>query len=86
MSNPYGHKHQRLRRLWQAELTRLGSLPCGCGCGKRIKAGEPFDLGHGVAVMHGGDGTDSRPEMPGHNRANGARLKNGRGAASEDWW
>ena len=90
MTKPqYGGAHQARRKAWKAELRRLGTVPCGCGCGQPIRDGEPFDLGHGIAHTHGGDGTDSRPEIPGHNRGNGARIANERRrrqAKRDDWW
>ena len=83
----YGWEHRARRKAWEAELRRLGSVPCRCGCGAVINDGDPWDLGHGVAVAHGGDGTDSAPEVPGHNRAGGAAITNAAAlGASRDWW
>jgi hypothetical protein len=42
--NPYGNTHQ-LRRRGIAPLVEAGLVNCA-RCGKRIKPGDPWDLGH----------------------------------------
>jgi hypothetical protein len=42
--NPYGHAHQ-LRRRGIASLVTAGLVNCA-RCGKRIKPGDEWDLGH----------------------------------------
>ena len=40
----YGNSHQKRRKAW-APVVALGHVPCR-RCGKRIKPGQPWDLGH----------------------------------------
>ncbi len=85
MAKPqYGADHQRRRSAWTAELTRTGGRRCACRgqcrrhagrCREWITAGSTWDLGHGVASVDGGDGSDSEPMCTGCNRAEGNRLR-----------
>lgn len=72
----YGAAHRAMRRQWQDTLDAGHTVTCA-RCGKRIYAGEAWDLGH----------TDDRkawtgPEHPRCNRRaggqNGARVSNTR--------
>ena len=42
--NGYGNAHQRLRAAW-APTVALGRTVCW-RCGRRIRVGQPWDLGH----------------------------------------
>ncbi len=87
MAKPqYGAAHQARRREWARILREQGALPCRCGCGELIHDGEPWDLGHGAAHAHGGDGRDSAPEIPGHNRGQGNAIATHKANNSRDWW
>ena len=58
-----------LRRAWAARLP----LPCACGCGTEVKAGDPFDLEHDPPRALGGTRVIG-VIVPNHNRSAGARL------------
>jgi hypothetical protein len=73
----YGTEHQRLRRQLRATVD-LGLAVCW-RCGSRIKAGEPWDLGH-----DDDDRTRYRgPEHLGCNRGAGGRRANQRRARAD---
>ena len=99
MAKPqYGAAHRRRRADWAAELTRTGGRRCACRgqcrhhqgrCREWITAGSTWDLGHGVASIDGGDGTDSEPMCRRCNRGEGNRLRRSvrvEKPSSEDWW
>ena len=83
----YGAAHRARRRAWEVELARLGAISCGCGCGQTIRHGDTWQLGHGVAHIHGGDGTDSTPWTVTCNARDGQRIgdQRKRVPASRDW-
>lgn len=95
MAKPqYGADHTRRRRAWERELRRTGGRQCACRgqCGHHkgqcqtwITPDNPWDLMHGTAHTHGGDGTDSQPGCPPCNRAEGGHLAH-QHPSSEDWW
>ncbi len=78
---------------YRAALTHwerhMRSHPWTCRrCGHTIVAGDrtAWDLGHGTAAKHGGNG-GFEPEHRACNRAGGARLGNSASiGASGDWW
>lgn len=88
MADPqYGAAHRARRRAWETELARLGTITCGCGCGKTIHHGDTWQLGHGIAHIHGGDGTDSTPWTVTCNTQDGQRIgdQRKRTPASRNW-
>jgi hypothetical protein len=73
-TNPYDAAHQRERADWNRELTATGPRPCP-RCNQPVypdqlahlnRDGRPFDLGHQVDVVNGGQG----PKLPEHNCCN----------------
>lgn len=68
-----GAEHQRRRREWQAHLEVNGPVECR-RCHQPVYATDVWDLGHGVALAHGGDGSDSMPEHARCNRRAGQRM------------
>jgi len=93
MADPaYGYRHQRSRAAWDAELQRSGPvacrrcrLPVHCDRDRHLNTdGAKFDLGHGVSVKAGGDGSDSTPEHRACNRRAAAAMTNAP-RASRDW-
>lgn len=67
----YGRKHQEQRKQW-APLVATGTVRCA-RCGKKIKRGQPWDLGHtdDRASYHG-------PEHTSCNRSAAAVMGNDR--------
>lgn len=63
MESMYGVRHRRRRQQW-APVVATGKVDCA-RCGKRIRAGEPWDLGHD-------DADPSRYVGPEHARCNRA--------------
>lgn len=96
MAKPqYGAAHQRRRREWAAEISRLGAVQCGClgqcrrhqgPCPTTITPTSRWHLGHGLADTLGGDGSDSTPWCVTCNETDGGRLSRTRTASSGDWW
>ncbi len=79
MSDPYGAQHKARRAAWAKHLRTIGPVLCRKeGCGRLVHAnpadnwdGAPWQLGHGTAAHHGGDGTDSAPEHRSCNTSEG---------------
>lgn len=75
----YGHAHQRLRARW-ARLVAAGIVVCARpNCGRLIKPGEPWDLGHADQDRSVYTG----PEHRACNRATAGRRP--RRASSRPW-
>lgn len=71
--NGYGPEHQRRRKAWQSHLETIGPVECR-RCHQPVRASDKWDLGHGVALANGGDGSDSRPEHATCNRRAGQQM------------
>ena len=56
-----------------AHLQTIGPVECR-RCHRLVHADDQWDLGHGVALAHGGDGSDSWPEHAACNRRAGQRM------------
>ena len=97
MADPqYRGEHLRRRRAWQTAIQAAGGEQCHCvdacrhhagRCPVVIRPGDAWDLSHHVAVIHGGDGTDSAPRCARCNRSEGADIGNARRLqpASRNW-
>jgi hypothetical protein len=72
----YGAEHQRIRRSL-AGIVAMGEMTCA-RCGRRIRAGEPWDLGHV-------DGDRSRYAGPEHRRCNRATALHVERRTSRAW-
>jgi|SRR5580658_4143723 5-methylcytosine-specific restriction protein A len=46
------------RRVYLRVWDRFGGV-CQCGCGRKITAGEPWNLDHVIAVINGGRNVES---------------------------
>jgi 5-methylcytosine-specific restriction enzyme A len=46
------------RRVYLRVWDRFGGV-CQCGCGRKITAGEPWNLDHVIAVINGGPNRES---------------------------
>lgn len=87
--------HPQRRAAWLRHLATRGPVQCGCPgdchhhtgqCTVVIHEGDAFHLGHGIALVHGGDGTDSTPWCIPCNLRAAAWLTNHPTHASRDWW
>jgi hypothetical protein len=63
---------KRLRATWAAAIA-TGRVDCW-RCGQRIDAGQPWDLGHRVAVRLGGSDEHVHPEHRRCSRSAGGEL------------
>lgn len=69
----YDRDHREERANWQALID--AGHPVNCWrCKKRIHPGTPWDLGHIVDLVLGGDKRRRLPEHVGCNRSAGAAL------------
>lgn len=74
MGNPaYDYSHRKERANWQALLDAGHPIRCP-RCGKPIRKGQPWDLGHVVDLVLGGNPKARRPEHASCNRQAGAVL------------
>lgn len=97
MASPqYDYQHQLERKAANGRLETLGPIPCR-RCGQPVhcdaqrhlnRDGRKFELGHGVAHINNGDGSDKQPEHAYCNEAAGGRLARARQRATRatrDW-
>lgn len=94
MAQPqYGADHVRRRKAWQHQLETTGPVICGHeGCGRLVYAnpalnydGATWQLGHGVAHHHGGNGQDSWPEHRKCNEGDGHRIATTKPLKTYEW-
>lgn len=94
MADPqYGPAHQARRAAWGRHLREVGPVLCRKpGCGRLVHAvpalnwdGKPWQLGHGVAARHGGNGEDSAPEHHTCNESEGYAISQDAGLNVYRW-
>ena len=87
--------HPQRRAAWERRLRTIGPVACGCQgeclthvgqCTEIITADDDWHLGHGVAVAHGGDGSDSVPWSSLCNHRAAPAKTNNPTKASRHWW
>lgn len=85
--------HPQRKKAWAARLA-AGPVVCGSpDCDRLVYAdaalnydGRTWHLGHGRALKHGGDGSDSTPWHATCNLRDAAALTNHPVRVSRDWW
>lgn len=94
MAQPqYGAEHKARREAWDKHLRTIGPVMCRHdGCGRLVYAdpamnwdGKVWQLGHGLAVKHGGDGRDSAPEHATCNQGQGHLISLSDGLVVREW-
>lgn len=94
MADPqYGRDHQRRRAEWVRLIDETGPVLCGkVGCDRLVHNdpelnwdGKGWQLGHGVAHHHGGDGTDSTPWHGTCNSEDGYLISQSEPLSAYEW-
>ena len=85
--------HRNGRKAWGWHLANVGPVLCRKpGCGRLVYSdpamnwdGKPWQLGHGVAVRHGGTGDDAAPEHMTCNESEGYAISQDAGLSVYQW-
>ena len=85
MPNPaYDADHRRHRADWN-QLIQAGHAPTCPRCHRPILPGQPWQLGHTVDLVHGGNPKHRRPEHERCNLEAGAALATANPPHSRPW-